>query len=254
MIERGIGALVILPTYLERETLAAVVAGVRGHLPEAHLLVIDDNSPDGTGALAEDLAAQDSHIEVIHRAGKLGLGTAYIQGFRHALDRDYQFVVEMDSDGSHLASELPGLLTAARSGAGLALGARWVPGGYIENWPWYRQWISRLGTAVARVALRSKLHDLTSGFRAFQSEWLAQLDLDALTSQGYGFQVEVAWELERLGCPIVEVPITFVERAGGHSKMSVGIAAEALSNVLSWGWELRFGRPRAKRPPVERTK
>lgn len=241
-MERGGGALVILPTYLERTTLPAVVASVRQHAPDADILVIDDNSPDGTGQVADAIAAADAQVQVIHREGKLGLGTAYLLGFRHALSHGYQFAVEMDSDGSHLASQLPDLLAATRDGAGLALGARWVPGGRIENWPWYRQGISRLGTAVARIALRSELRDLTSGFRAIQTDWLEQLDLGTLTTQGYGFQVELAWELERIGCPISEVPMTFVERAGGHSKMSVGIAAEALVNVLRWGWLLRFGR------------
>lgn len=241
-MERGGQALVILPTYLERETLPTVVAGIRHHVPDADILIIDDASPDGTGRIADALAAADDRVGVVHRAGKLGLGTAYLLGFRHALDRGYRFAVEMDSDGSHLPRQLPDLLAAARHGAGLAIGARWVPGGRIENWPWYRQAISRLGTAVARIALRSTLRDLTSGFRAVQTAWLDRLDLGALTTQGYGFQVELAWELERIGCPIVEVPITFVERAGGKSKMSAGIAAEALVNVLRWGWRLRFGR------------
>lgn len=241
-MERGSGALVILPTYLERETLPAVVAGIREHLPDADILIIDDASPDGTGRIADELAAAGPRIRVEHRAGKLGLGTAYLVGFRRAIAEGYRFAVEMDADGSHLPSELPGLLAAARNGAGLALGARWVPGGRIENWPRTRQTISRLGTAVARIALRSKLHDLTSGFRALRTEWLTRVDLDTLTTQGYGFQVELAWRLERIGCPIDEVPMTFVERAGGRSKMSVGIAAEALVNVLRWGWELRFGR------------
>ena len=241
-MERGSEALVILPTYLERETLPAVVSGIRQHVPDADILIIDDNSSDGTGDIADAIASDDPHVRVIHRPGKQGLGTAYLLGFRHSLTHGYRFAVEMDSDGSHLARELPQLLTAAKSGAGLALGARWVPGGRIENWPWYRQWISRMGTAVARLALRSQLRDLTSGFRVVQTEWLERLDLESLTTQGYGFQVELAWELELIGCPIVEVPITFVERAGGHSKMSVGIAAEALVNVMRWGWQLRFGQ------------
>lgn len=241
-MERGGEALVILPTYLERATLPSVIAGIRHHVPDADILVIDDNSSDGTGAIADAIAADDPHVRVIHRSGKLGLGTAYLLGFRHSLTHGYRFAIEMDSDGSHLARELPRLLAAAGTGAGLALGARWVPGGRIENWPWYRQWISRVGTAVARIALRSKLRDLTSGFRVVQTDWLERLDLDSLTTQGYGFQVELAWELERIGCPIVEVPITFVERADGHSKMSVGIAAEALVNVVRWGWQLRFGQ------------
>lgn len=241
MRERGTGALVILPTFNERETLPKIISAVSEQLPEADLLIIDDNSPDGTGTLADELAAASPRIQVLHRAAKLGLGTAYIAGFQHALTGEYRYAVEMDSDGSHLAKELPKLLGSARAGAGLVLGARWVPGGRIKNWPWYRQAISRVGTTIARVALRSKLHDLTSGFRVIDTEWLRQLDLSAMTTEGYGFQVELAWGLERIGCPVVEVPITFVERSSGRSKMSLGIVAEALSKVLLWGWHLRFG-------------
>lgn len=246
MREHGRGTLVILPTYEERETLPEIVAALRTRLPDADVLIIDDGSPDGTGQLADALAAKDPQVRVLHRPGKLGLGTAYVRGFRLALTEGYRFAVEMDSDGSHLASELPRLIAAARSGAGLALGARWIPGGQIQNWPRYRQVISRTGTAIARFALRSKLHDLTSGFRVIDVEWLRRLDLDSMTTEGYGFQVEIAWGLERIGCPIVEVPITFVERAGGRSKMSLGIVAEALLNVLRWGWQLRFGRHNSK--------
>lgn len=248
MRESGEAALVILPTYDERATLPGVVAAVRQQLPAIDILIIDDNSPDGTGLLADTLASEDSRIRVLHRPGKLGLGTAYIAGFQHAITEGYEFVVEMDSDGSHLASELPQLITAARAGAGLVLGARWVPGGKIENWPWYRQAISRIGTAIARIALRSQLNDLTSGFRVIDTRWLRQLGLSSITTEGYGFQVELAWGLERIGCPVVEVPITFVERAGGRSKMSLGIVAEALVQVLRWGWQLRFTR---KKPPIE---
>jgi len=239
--------LVILPTYNERETLPIVVANIRAAVPDAELLIIDDGSPDGTGVLADRIAAASRGIRVHHRRGKLGLGTAYMHGFRDALAHGYRYAVEMDSDGSHRAEDLPRLLDAARDGAGLVIGARWIPDGRIVGWPWYRRWISRTGTAVARVALRSRLRDLTSGFRVIDTRWLKRLDLDALDSQGYGFQVETAWGLERLGCPITEVPITFVERAGGRSKMSFGIVVEALTGVLCWGWRLRF--PRRKNRP-----
>lgn len=233
--------LVLLPTYNERATLPATVAGILSHVPHAHLLIIDDGSPDGTGRIADSLAI-DPRISVHHRAGKLGLGTAYAWGFQTALDHDYRYVVEMDSDGSHLPAELPALIAAAEAGAGLAIGTRWIPGGRIVNWPWYRRWISRTGTSVARIALRSQLRDLTSGFRVLDTRWVARLDLAELDSQGYAFQVETAWALERLGCPIAEVPITFVERTEGRSKMSVGIVWEALRGVLRWGWQLRFPR------------
>lgn len=235
------GALVILPTYEEREMLHETIAAVRTHLAEADVLIIDDGSPDGTGQLADALAKEDPQIRVLHRPRKLGLGTAYVAGFQLALADGYDFAIEMDADGSHLASELPQLIAAARAGAGLVIGARWIPGGRIYNWPRYRQAISRVGTAIARFALRSELHDLTSGFRVINTDWLQRLNLDAMTTEGYGFQVEIAWRLERIGCPITEVPITFVERAGGRSKMSLGIVAEALFHVLRWGWQLRFG-------------
>ena len=237
--------LVVLPTYNEVETLGGVVDRVLRAVSNAHILIIDDNSTDGTGSLADNLAA-DARISVMHRAGKLGLGTAYVAGFTHALSAHYRWVVAMDADGSHLPEELPALLHAARDGAGLVIGARWIDGGKIAGWPWYRVLVSRIGTAVARVALRSKLHDLTSGFRVIDTSWLAQLDLDEIYSEGYGFQVESAWLLERSGCPITEVPITFVERAGGRSKMSFGIVAEALVSVLTWGLKIRFTNLRAR--------
>lgn len=236
--------LVVLPTYDEAATLTEVVARLLLAAPHVDVLVIDDASPDGTGALAEALAAKDPRISVLHRPAKAGLGTAYRTGFEHALAGGYDRVVEMDADGSHLPEQLPELLAAAERGAGLVIGARWVPGGRIEGWPRYRRLISRTGTAVARASLRSRLHDLTSGYRVLDRAWIARLDLDALESEGYGFQVEVAWLLERLGCDIVEVPITFVERTGGRSKMSFRIVAEALGNVLRWGWQTRFAPQR----------
>nr|WP_323368290.1 glycosyltransferase [Leucobacter muris] len=166
--------LVILPTFNERETLSGVIAGVLGSVPEARVLVVDDGSPDGTGALADRLAASEPRVEVLHRAGKSGLGTAYIAGFRAGIAAGYRLVVEMDADGSHLAGELPLLLDAARANGGAAIGARWIEGGRIVGWPRYRRWISRTGTRVARIALRSGLHDLTSGFRAIDAScWRA---------------------------------------------------------------------------------
>ena len=245
MRDREHEILVVLPTYNERETLPRVIDDIRAALPQADVLVVDDGSPDGTGALADALAAARPWLTVHHRAGKLGLGTAYVHGFRIAIAGGYRFVAEMDSDGSHLAAELPALLEAGKAGAGLVIGTRWIQGGSIENWPWIRRAISRTGTAIARIALRSSLRDLTSGFRVLDTDWLRRLDLGGLDSHGYAFQVETAWQLERLGCPVAEVPIRFVERAGGHSKMSLGIVLEALTNVIRWGIELRLGRERA---------
>ena len=250
--ERGLGTVVMLPTYNERSTLPDTIAGIREVLPAADILVIDDGSPDGTGEVAEALAAAGRGITVHHRAGKQGLGTAYVWGFTHALSHGYRFAVEMDSDGSHRPSDLPALLAAAETGAGLVIGARWVPGGRIDGWPWYRRYISRLGTWVARVSLKSRLHDLTSGFRVLDTEWLRRLDLSEIASQGYGFQVETAWALERIGCPVAEVPITFVERVDGRSKMSCSIVIEALCGVLVGGWRLRFGKHRSAPRPKPR--
>jgi len=232
-------ALVVLPTYDESGTLAEVVTRILAANPGVSVLVVDDGSPDGTGSIADGLAS-DPRVSVLHRPRKLGLGTAYVAGFEIARSLGFRWVVEMDADGSHLPEELPALLEAARAGAGLVLGARWIPGGRIEGWPWYRHLISRTGTSVARVALRSRLRDITSGFRVLDSRWLSEIDLDGVTMQGYGFQVEIAWSLERIGCPISELPITFVERRSGRSKMSPSIVAEALRFVLVSGWRLRL--------------
>ncbi|MBL3685897.1 polyprenol monophosphomannose synthase [Leucobacter zeae] len=242
MRERGGDLLVVLPTYNERESLARTVAAVREHVPDADLLIVDDGSPDGTGGIADALARDFEGVFVEHRTGPRGLGTAYVHAFGLARSAGYGFIAEMDADGSHLASDLPRLVAAARSGAGLAIGTRWIAGGGIVNWPRHRRWISRCGTGFARLALRSRLRDLTSGFRVIDDAWLRRIDLDSVDSQGYGFQVETAWMLERAGCPVAEVPITFVERVDGRSKMSLGIALEAFRNVVRWGWRIRFGR------------
>ncbi|MGO3146471.1 MAG: polyprenol monophosphomannose synthase [Leucobacter sp.] len=239
MADQRRDTLVILPTFNERETLSNIVKRIHEETPEVDILIVDDGSPDGTGALADQLAV-DPRIKVLHRTGKLGLGSAYLEGFQRAIEQGYRWVVEMDADGSHLPEELPSLLESAYLGAGLVIGARWIEGGRIENWPWYRVFISRVGTKVARGSLRSQLHDLTSGFRVLETKWLTRVDLSDIASDGYGFQVESAWFLERAGCPITEVPITFVERAGGRSKMSFGIVAEALVSVLTWGAKIRL--------------
>lgn len=242
--ERPDRALVILPTYNERGALGEVVSRLRIAAPEVDILVVDDASPDGTGVLADQIAARVPRVSTLHRSAKLGLGTAYLAGFAHGRRHGYRWVVEMDADGSHRPEDLPALLESARGGAGLTLGCRWIPGGRIEGWPGYRRLISRTGTRVARLALRSRLRDLTTGFRVIEVRWLERIGLDAITAQGYGFQVELAWRLERLGCPIREIPITFVERRSGRSKMSLGIVLEALGLVIALGWRLRFGRGR----------
>lgn len=238
-----------MPSYNESVSIGSVIARVRATVPHADILVIDDASPDGTGEIVDALVAQDPAVRILHRSGKLGLGTAYREGFEIALAEDYAVVVEIDADGSHLPEQLPALLSAVAGGADLALGSRWVPGGAIQGWPRYRQFISRTGTAVTRLVLGSRLRDATSGFRAIRASALASVPLVTLTSQGYGFQVELAWTLERFGASIAEVPITFIEREGGRSKMSTAIVFEALCAVLRWGLLRRF-QPRELPSPV----
>jgi dolichol-phosphate mannosyltransferase len=234
--------LVVVPTYNEIGSLATLVERVRRAVPEAHVLVVDDASPDGTGPLADRIAAADPAVTVLHRAAKDGLGRAYLAGFALALDRGYDYVVEIDADGSHDPAELVHMIGLARGGADLVIGSRWVPGGRVRNWPWPRQLISRGGNAYARFALRSRIRDITAGFRVFRASALASLDADSVSSQGYCFQVEMAWRVERAGLTVVEYPITFVERANGHSKMHRGIVVEALVRVTQWGIAERLRR------------
>jgi len=239
--------LVVVPTYNERDNLAALCARIRHTLPGADLLVVDDASPDGTGALADDLARGDARIRVLHRPGKLGLGTAYREGFRLALREAYAFVFEIDADFSHAPEDLPRLLEAARAGADLAIGSRYVKGGGTRNWGFARKLLSRGGSLYARTILGVSVRDLTSGFKCFRGEALAALDLEALHSEGYAFQIEVTYRLLRQGRRVTEVPIVFVDRRVGQSKMSGGIVLEAVGVV----WRLRFaGPPRRAAPPV----
>jgi dolichol-phosphate mannosyltransferase len=205
-------------------------------VPAAAVLIVDDASPDGTGELADRLSADDPHVRVLHRARKDGLGRAYLAGFDLALAEGRDFVVELDADGSHDPAALPAMLELAQQArADLVLGSRWVPGGSVVNWPWIRQAISRTGNRYAKVVLRSRIQDLTSGCRVFRVEALRRLTFDDVSSQGYCFQVELAWRLERAGCKVVEHPIAFVERANGRSKMHLGIVLEALVRVTMWG-------------------
>ncbi|MER7567136.1 polyprenol monophosphomannose synthase [Streptomyces sp. NPDC097941] len=241
-------ALVIIPTYNEAENIKAIVRRVRKAVPEAHVLVADDNSPDGTGKLADELAVEDDQVHVLHRKGKEGLGAAYLAGFHWGLEHGYGVLVEMDADGSHQPEELPRLLTALKS-ADLVLGSRWVPGGRVVNWPRSREIISRGGSLYSRVALDLPLRDITGGYRAFRRETLEGLGLDDVASQGYCFQVDLARRAVKAGYHVVEVPITFVERELGDSKMSRDILVEALWRVTTWGVGERVGRitARAKR-------
>lgn len=238
-------ALVIIPTYNEAENIKTIVGRVRKAVPEAHVLIADDNSPDGTGKLADELAAEDANVQVMHRKGKEGLGAAYLAGFRWGLERDYGVLVEMDADGSHQPEELPRLLTALKS-ADLVLGSRWVPGGRVVNWPKSREFISRGGSLYSRLALDLPLRDITGGYRAFRRETLEGLGLDEVASQGYCFQVDLARRAVKAGYHVVEVPITFVERELGDSKMSKDILIEALWRVTTWGAGERVAKLKGK--------
>ncbi|CAN5398468.1 polyprenol monophosphomannose synthase [soil metagenome] len=228
-------ALVIIPTYNERESLRATVAGVLEAVPDAHLLVVDDSSPDGTGVIADELASVDHRVHVLHRAEKDGLGAAYVAGFAWALERSYPVIIEMDADGSHPASALPQLIAAVEGTAGLAIGSRWVAGGSIVNWPRSRETISRLGNFYARTILRLRVRDVTAGFRVFRADVLRTIHTETLHSRGYCFQIETTLRVHDAGVTIVEIPIEFREREFGESKMSTGIVVEAMLKVTQWG-------------------
>jgi dolichol-phosphate mannosyltransferase len=236
--------LVIVPTYNEADNIEPIVARVRGSVPEAHILVADDNSPDGTGDLADKLAAADEHVHVLHRKGKEGLGAAYLAGFGWGLSEGYSVLVEMDADGSHQPEQLPRLLDALRS-ADLVLGSRYVKGGAVRNWPRSREVLSRGGNLYTRMAIGVPLRDATGGYRAFRRETLEGIGLDDVASAGYCFQVDLAWRALRNGFRVVEVPITFVERERGQSKMSRAIVAEAMLKVGRWGLSYRASQVRA---------
>lgn len=228
-------ALICLPTYDERENLGPMVAAVLAAAPLADVLVIDDNSPDGTGQLADALAAKEPRVKVLHRAGKEGLGKAYLAGFAWALARDYGLVLEMDCDFSHDPRHLPELLAAAGS-ADLVLGSRYVAGGGTVNWGLGRKLISRGGSLYARTILGLSVRDLTGGFKCFRREVLEGIDLASVQCTGYAFQIELTYRAARRGFKIQEVPITFVDRRVGHSKMSRRIVLEAIRKV----WSIRL--------------
>lgn len=234
--------LVVIPTYQEAENVVVVVPAVRRH--DVDVLVVDDASPDGTGAIAERMAEDDPRVHVLHRTEKDGLGAAYRAGFAWGLDRGYDILVEMDADGSHLPSQLPRLLEESVSGTDLVIGSRWVPGGSVVNWPAMRRLISRGGTWYARLLLGLPTRDTTAGYRAFRRETLAAIDLDTVASRGYCFQIDMTRRVHAMGHAIVEVPITFVERERGESKMSRDIVLEALWRVTRWGLERLRGNLR----------
>jgi dolichol-phosphate mannosyltransferase len=237
--------VVVIPTYNEVGNLESIITRLRAAVPEAHALVVDDSSPDGTGELADRLAVGDDRVRVQHRADKTGLGAAYIAGFRQVLSEGFDAVVEMDADGSHAPEELPRLLAALRD-ADLVIGSRWVPGGEVRNWPPLRQVISRGGNLYARLLLRFPVRDATGGYRAYRRVVLETLKLDEVASQGYCFQIDLAWTTWREGFRVAEVPITFTERAQGQSKMSRAIVTEALWRVAQWGLTHRSRSARAR--------
>lgn len=238
--------LVIIPTYNEIESLPRQVDGVRLAAPDVDILVVDDSSPDGTGEWAASRGDADPHVHVLRRTAKEGLGAAYRAGFAWALDRHYDVIVEMDADGSHRAIDLPRILEKSRE-YDLVIGSRWVSGGSVENWPFHRKFLSTNANRYVRVMLGIGVKDATAGFRSFRASTLRQLDLAAVESQGYCFQVDMTWRTMRAGGTVVEVPITFVERDRGASKMSGAIIREALTKVTWWGLQ-RMGGAAMRRP------
>ncbi len=235
MSEGGLGrVLMVVPTYNERDNLEWIVSRLRAAAPQVDVLVVDDDSPDGTGAVADALAAADPQVTVLHRTEKAGLGAAYLHGFRVALERGYDVVGEMDADGSHQPEQLARLLDALRD-ADLVIGSRWVRGGSVVNWPVTRKALSVGGNVYARVLLGIPVRDVTAGYRLFRRTTLEAIDLESVQSAGYIFQTDLAFRTVRAGLRVVEVPIEFVERVRGESKMSRDVATESLRRITTWG-------------------
>ena len=230
--------LVVIPTYNERDNIGKIVKRLHTALPDVHVLVVDDGSPDGTGQLADEMAAADDRVHVMHRTEKAGLGAAYVAGFQWALERDYGVICEMDADGSHAPEQLHRLLDALPQ-ADLVLGSRWVPGGEVVNWPAQRKFLSLGGSLYSRLALGANIRDMTGGYRAFRADTLRKLNLASVASAGYCFQIDLLWRTLELGFRVREVPITFLEREFGESKMSGNIVREALIRVTKWGLRRR---------------
>lgn len=235
---------VLIPTYNERDNLPGIIARVRASAPSVDVFVLDDASPDGTGQVADGVAASDPQVHVVHRAGKEGLGTAYLAGFAIVLDRGYDAAVEMDADGSHLPEQLPSLL-AALGEADVVIGARWVRGGEVRNWPVHRKLLSVGANVYTKLMLGMAVNDATAGYRAYRASALRTMGLQGVESQGYCFQIDLTLRAVRAGLTVVEVPITFVEREVGVSKMGKDIVREALTSVTRWGVEHRLGQLRS---------
>ncbi|RJO72757.1 MAG: polyprenol monophosphomannose synthase [Myxococcales bacterium] len=234
-LRTGAGALICIPTYNEQENLPRILPAVLDRVPEAHILVIDDNSPDGTGRLADEAAAKDGRVRVLHRPGKQGLGRAYLAGFKWALERDYRAIVEFDADFSHNPAYLPDFLDRLND-ADVVVGSRRVKGGGVENWSLFRRLISWGGSVYARTVLGMPIMDMTGGFNGFRREVLERIDLDAIAMAGFGFQIEIKYRAHKAGFKLVEFPIVFPDRVLGKSKMDASIFFDAMASI----WSLRF--------------
>jgi dolichol-phosphate mannosyltransferase len=227
--------IIVMPTYNERQNLENMAGRIRSATPDVDLLVVDDNSPDGTGDLADKLAETDSHVHVMHRTEKAGLGRAYIAGFNWALEHGYDLIIEMDADGSHRPEDLPRLLEAVQAGADAVIGSRYVPGGSVVNWPKNREILSKGANIYVRLMLGTRLRDATGGYRVYRAATLRKIDLNNVESAGYSFQVDLTLRVLQAGLKITEVPITFVERELGASKMSNAVIRESFIRVAQWG-------------------
>ncbi|HDG68270.1 MAG TPA: polyprenol monophosphomannose synthase [candidate division Zixibacteria bacterium] len=228
--------LVIMPTYNERDNIARIIPAVLEQDPRINMLIIDDNSPDGTGEIVDKIAAENPRVDVIHREGKLGLGTAYVRGFKYSLQKGYDLTFEMDADFSHDPAYLPKMIAAAEEGYDLVIGSRWIPGGGIENWPKSRERLSRWASIYTRIVTGLPVHDTTAGFQAFRRRVLEELELDKIRSDGYSFQIETKFKVWRKGFWIKEIPIIFRDRELGESKINRKIVYEAFFMV----WLLRI--------------
>ncbi|MGK2882041.1 MAG: polyprenol monophosphomannose synthase [Mycobacterium sp.] len=237
--------LVIIPTFNERENLPLIVTRVHQSCPEVHVLIVDDGSPDGTGDVADELALEDpDRVHVMHRTTKDGLGAAYLAGFGWGLHRQYSVLVEMDADGSHAPEQLGRLLAKIDSGADVSIGSRYVDGGTVRNWPWRRLALSKTANTYSRLLLGVDIKDITAGYRAYRREVLEKIDLAAVDSKGYCFQIDLTWRAINYGFVVAEVPITFTERELGESKMSGSNIREAIVKVARWGIKGRLDRAR----------
>jgi dolichol-phosphate mannosyltransferase len=238
--------LVITPTYIEADNIEELLRRVRAAVPEADILVVDDNSPDGTAGVAEAVGADLGRVDVLRRPSKQGLGTAYRAGFTVGIERGYEVLVQIDADLSHDPAVLPALLRELDQGADLVIGSRYVPGGSIPHWPWFRRALSRYGNRYASFVLGTGVKDATAGYRAYSADTLKAIDYATTRAKGYGFQMETAYRVWRWGGRIVELPIIFTDRVRGHSKMTWRIAAEELSLVTWWGIRDRWKRWRRR--------